>query len=256
MKRRRKVELLVEDIHRAIATEDPKLRRERLSSASWDVSRLSQEILSDPLKLGSLLTALRSVRDAGGPGSNSTEREMLNSLRTHLSVLSGRFTSDEDETDEEDPGEDDGEGKQGRGVMALDAASSQVLQLLGGYAMDCLQFSRPRDAFGGERRELAFEILGIIRRHLPMPEAEQKAVATLATSDGHQARGAIEFLRRLFQQDDTAPAPALTGALMKLVERTQDRSVAFGALDLLVYRGVISEFQALDHLDSWKAKHR
>jgi len=61
-------------------------------------------------------------------------------------------------------------------------------------------------------------------------------------------RDALEFLHTHFDRFETQPDPKLTVVLLKLSERTDSRSVASSALDLLVNTGVISEFEALNRL--------
>ena len=44
-------------------------------------------------------------------------------------------------------------------------------------------------------------------------------------------------------------------ALLTVAERTDSRSTATGALNVLVETGEISDMEALDRLDAWKNNH-
>lgn len=238
---RRKFALLIEDLYRGIATKDRKERFKLLSLAAMDLCWFTSELSADPLKVGSLLEVLIQLRASGGAGSARAEERILRSAQAVIDGAITRYAS-------EDVG--------AQGTRELSMESMQVLQLLGTFARDSLQFTKPRDSFSGRRRGFAFEILAGVGRYVPMPGIEEKAIATLAGSDGDDVRSAIEYLRSLYGRENTGPDVAITDTLLTLVERTPSRSVAFGALDLLVSTGTINEFDAMNRMDDWKEKHR
>jgi len=88
-----------------------------------------------------------------------------------------------------------------------------------------------------------------------VPEAVRIARSIVRSGDGKDFHGAIEFLLERFQDRDEAPDDDLVESLLGVAERTRSRSIAFGALNLLVETGAISEFQALDRMDEWKERN-
>jgi hypothetical protein len=124
------------------------------------------------------------------------------------------------------------------------------------YALDCFQYTRPRDQFAGMRRARAFQILGSAGRVFDIPGAITLALGALKRNRKGEARGAICFLEDYFKAREGMPvADDIVAGLLSVVERTDNRSNATGALNVLVEAETISEFEALDRISEWKDKH-
>lgn len=238
MIRRKKFELFLHDLSRALSDTDAKRRSEQLRHAAWGVRHFVEQLKVNPHQIGSLLDTLRVLRNSGGPGSLAAEEQIMGSLES-IAIQASLVI--EDEASSRDPNDDR--------ERAL-----EVLRRLDAFAQDCLHYRRARDSFGGRRRSMAFGILTATARHLPRPDMVEHAMATIQGSAGGDVPGAMELLRSHFERLDAAPDSALTEALLKLAEVTHSRFVAFRALDLLVVTGVISEGEACDRLSDWKFK--
>ena len=73
------------------------------------------------------------------------------------------------------------------------ATGAPFSRLLAAFARECFQFSRPRESFAGQRRSLAFEILGVIGGLLDLPDVVELAGQTVKKGRA-DAAGALTFL--------------------------------------------------------------
>jgi hypothetical protein len=65
----------------------------------------------------------------------------------------------------------------------------------------------------------------------------------------------LEFLRDYHVRRKAAPPDDVIEELEALVDRTDSRWTALGALNVLVDAGVMSELMALGRMDDWKELH-
>jgi hypothetical protein len=124
------------------------------------------------------------------------------------------------------------------------------------YAIDCFSYTRPRDQFAGMRRAAAFEVLGSAGWFFDFPSAMPLVFAALKRDRRLETRGALAFLEEYFGAREGEPVPDdIEEALLSFAERTDNRSSATGALNVLVEAGAISELHALSAIDDWKERH-
>jgi hypothetical protein len=249
MKGRRRFQLLIADIRDALADVARENRYGDLFHAAWELVRFEDELAGDIGKVRELIAVARSIRDATGPGRSVAEQKIMDTLKgiawTCCSVL--------------------GEAGVPR-IPDLAAADALIPELrrsilivaeLRDYALECLRFiARPQDAFAGARRRQSFEILGIAGRLFDLPEALDMARQALRRSRSQTVRGAIIFLGDYFKAREGMEVPDdIHTALLTVAETTDSRSIATGALNVLVETGEISDIEALDRLDEWKDNH-
>jgi hypothetical protein len=231
---RRKFELALMDIRRCLVDPPMKDRADALRRAARQVDRFAESLAYDPESTRALIDTIRAVRDSPGRGGNVAEAKLMQTL------ASIAFWGEGEESD----------------VPPTDTRKRpEVLRDLAAYAMECLAFRRPRDAFGGRRRSIAFEILTDVDPHVDLPEAVRVARSIALSASGDDCRGALEFLKARYERRGEEPDEELVDGLLRVADRTQSRSIVFGALDLLVESGGISELQALDRMDEWKERN-
>ncbi len=159
-KHRRKIESVIQDLHRAAKHPEMEDRRDALWHAGWNAARLADQLVARPDLLGELLGGLRAVRDSGGPGAQIAEREMHQALWAAADGADAALS-------------EAGAPRLGPEQVAQAPAELRpmydVLALLAGYAMDGLHLGRQRDSYGGERREKAMELLGMVYRQVELP---------------------------------------------------------------------------------------
>ena len=132
----------------------------------------------------------------------------------------------------------------------------RIMRDICAYALECFTFKKARDQFAGTRRACAFQILGSAGWVFDIPEAIPLALTALKRNRRWEARGAISFLEEYFKAREGARVPdEVVHGLLSVVERTDNRSNATGALNVLVEANHISEFEALARLDDWKDEH-
>lgn len=137
-----------------------------------------------------------------------------------------------------------------------DDPAHAVLSLLVAFARETFTFKRPRDSFGGERRALAFELLGAASAALDLSDVVALARETLkAKKTGRDMLGAIRFLEEYYSHNDESVSDEIVDELKTFAERTDSRSLAVGALNVLVETNCIGELQALSRIDDWKDTH-
>jgi hypothetical protein len=138
-------------------------------------------------------------------------------------------------------------------TMSSETASSlQVLGQIVDYALESIRFVRPRDAFGGRRRSMAFEILAGASRVVDVPRALGEARAAVRAGRAIECLGAVNFLDTYYERRTAQPADEVITELEALVDRTKSRCAAVAALNVLVKTRIIGELTALDRIDSRK----
>jgi len=129
-----------------------------------------------------------------------------------------------------------------------------VLRALHDFALTCFDCCRPRDAFAGHRRALAFDVLAQVGTLVDLQDALEKARQALRKTQSVESRQAATLLEEYFQTRNLSPDDGTVSDLLSLAEIAASRSTVFHALNALVESGVISEFEALDRVDAWKSK--
>jgi hypothetical protein len=247
MERRRKLELLLDDIRSLLADRTRGPRDYALPHAVWNLASFLDQLSQDAAKTRAVLEVACLLRASDGPGRQGADERLMANLRSLAWRCRGRL--------------DDAKVARLPGFSGIIQAppemqpTFQVLHELRDFALTCFAFKRPRDSFGGRRRALAFDILAEVGLSVDLPEAVGLARQALRKAQSVEARQAAEFLQRYFAARDLSPDEATTEDLLALAERTDSRSTAVGALNALVETGTMSEFEALDRLDDWKSKH-
>jgi hypothetical protein len=248
MKRRRKLELLLNDMRSLLADPARGPGDFTLTQAVWNLWDFNEEMSRDAAKMRAVLELACRVRASDCPRRQVAEERLMG----YLVVLAG----------------DRGTRLEEAGLARLPnfsgiaqappelQATCEVLRELRNFALACFEFKRPRDSFGGRRRALAFEILTAVGRWFDLPEVVVLAQQALGKAESVESRMAAEFLKEHLAERDLSRGDEMTEALLSLVERTHTRSTAFNALDALVETGTISESEAQERLDEWKSKHR
>ena len=231
---RRNLEPVLLDIRRCLV--DPPIvdRARALLPAVWEIDRFVRSIASDQDKARALIDTTRAVRESRGPGGAAAEAQLMRSLNsTAYWCVAGSAD-----------------------LPAPDLEKRfEVLHELARYALECLAFRRPRDSFGGRRWSIAFEVLTQAYPRVDLPETVRVAQAIVRSSGGNDLRGALEFLKVRFGHRKEQPDAEMVELLCRVAGRAPSRSIAFGALDFLVETGAISEHEALDRMDEWKARN-
>lgn len=212
----------------------------------------TDRLSENPEQLRQLLEFGRAVRSSGVPGRHHAERELLGTLSWITGLCKAH--DDETETDEKDETEPPGFETERR-TKPLSAAQMEVFLELRDYALDCLVFKRSRDSFSGQRRALAYEILGEVGRRDDLPDVVLRARKQLQEPDAVETRAAADFLLEYYSARDLPIDDEIVAELLAMSERTSSRTNIFGALNALVETGVIGEMEALGRMDDWKDRH-
>lgn len=245
----RKFEVLIRDLRELIVNPMPD-RLNRLAICAYQASQFNKEILEDPSKMEQLLETIYLLRASSGPGIVTAEKELTKSLYYLTLSCVGRLQPKID---------DDNSGPPNKlhATAESEAIARNCLDQLVAFARNSFLFKRPRDSFAGERRAEAFAMLGMASRILNLSDVLDLAKKTLKDKkSGNDIRGAMEFMENYYTYHDDWDADELEKELKAFVSRTTSRSLAVGALDILINAGCISEFEALDRIDTWKESHR
>lgn len=218
-------------------------------SAARNAFQFQDELATEAGKMQALLGFLCQPRLSDAPGRLVAEERLLECLEDTAAAIANSVTEQglpflpgftaSCDLPEEPPRE-----------------SLRMLRLLHDFAMDCFNFKRPRDSFGGRRRAHAFAILACIARVVNLLEALALARNALSKPKSVEARLAADFLFDYLEHRDATPDDDLVEELLHLAEVTDSRSTVFAALDGLIRAGIISEFEALDRMSDWKERQR
>jgi hypothetical protein len=248
MQKRRKFEHVLGDLwglleHPARGTPDMDV-----SLAVWNLAHFTEELACEPTKLRPLLDFVHALRGSNVPRRQVAEGRLMERLITVAGLCLDRL-------------EHAGFRRVARFPAADEVAREWqdtwlVLRAVHDFALACFDFTRPRDAFGGRRRALAFELLGPVGTLVDLPDVLVQARQAIRKAQSVEARQAAAFLQEYFQARDLSPDDDTVSDLLSLAEETASRSTAFQALNALVETHMISEFEALDRMDAWKSKRR
>lgn len=244
---RRKFEPAIDELRRVLAAPDMDDREMVLHHATWNLYPFMDEVAGDAQKARTLIDVTRAVREAVGPGRDMAEEELMKRLDQVVRNCGNAFDAaglDQFLVFPECAG----------CPVGLETPCA-IMRDICDYAFDCFSYTRPHDAFAGMRRAGAFEILGSAGWVFDIPSAVPLALAALKRDRRLEARGAIAFLEEYFKAREDEPVPGeIEAHLLAFVERTDNRSNATGALNVLVEGGAITESHALSLIDEWKAR--
>lgn len=125
------------------------------------------------------------------------------------------------------------------------------------FAVECVDFIRPRDALACNRRKYALEMLGCSSSVFNMPQEIIDYAFKLMKTKKREASvtGALQFIKLFYQTKENSIPIEVEEKLLKFVLKTDSRGLAVGALNILVEAGNICEFTALEHIDEWKERN-
>ena len=247
-KQYRKFEVLLDDLRKWIVSPEED-RRDQMAYCADQVGKFTQTLVYNPSQVSQIIDTINLLRASAGPGVVITEEELMRCLSDLMflcvNVLlqkrhCGAKLSNKNRVSPE-----------------CETACHAILDQLIDFARGCFSVNRPRDSFGGKRRIEAFSMLGNASRILNLPDVFELAQQTLKDKkSGRDASGALAFLEEYFSHNNEPVSDALQATLKKFATRTTNRSLATGALNILVITNCISEFEALDRIDTWKEAHQ
>jgi hypothetical protein len=123
------------------------------------------------------------------------------------------------------------------------------------FALDSYTYKRDRDSFGGKRRAFSLDIIKNFSNYFQCPEGLELAKKSLKSKGSDELCSAFEFLKEYYLTREIDMEDEVHEQLIKISEKTKSRSMAVGALSVLVDTDQISEFEALDRIDDWKQKN-
>ena len=248
LKTRRKFELAIDDVRRTLAAPDMDDREMVLHHATWNLYPFMDEVAHDVQKARALIDVARGAREASGPGRDTAEEELMKRLDHVVRNCGNAFDAAGLDQFLVFP--------ECAGCPADLEAPCTIMRDICTYALDCFPYTRSRDQFAGMRRAGAFQILGSAGWVFEIPSAMPLAFAALKRDRRLEARGAIGSLEEYLRAREGEPVPdEIEQHLLTFAERTDNRSNATGALNVLVEAGAISELHALSILDDWKERH-
>lgn len=245
-RRRDDLDLLLADIREYAADRTIPHRLSLLRNAAMQMSRFTEELMNDADQTASVLETVRVLRNAAGAGRAGGEEEIMKQLqwvamRCVSCLLNEGMTRETCRT---------------AGCQSSDPDLQPlcaVVMLLKEFALECFTYSRPRETFAGQRRSLAFEILGTVGLLMDLPGSVDLAMQTIKQGRS-DTLGAINFLSEYLGARKEMPDGDMKAALLSFAEGADSRGLAVAALNLLVELGSIGEMEALDRIDTWKEK--
>jgi hypothetical protein len=193
-KTRHKFELLLSDIQKYLLAPYDADRASRLYTAASNVQRFVDALVYDVARTRALLTTIHDLRVSGGAGAQVAEERMMEVLR-YLARQCRDLTLGEYEV----------EVPRSPPIRLSEASRAQVLEVLRevcAFSHACFDFRRPRDAFAGRRRLLAFSILGAAAPVVVEPAWVDRAEAVVRSGRDAELRGALDFIAALVPRED------------------------------------------------------
>ncbi len=219
-----------------------------LHSLAFDIRRFRKSLNHNLENIQKLLDVIRLLRDAKGSGRGVFEEQMMQELSCLMSncveVLkdAGVVGLKYCETPNELPDK-----------LKVEC---KIIAVICKFAIESIEFSRPRDSLAGKRRSCSFDILGNASCLYEMPENIIELVLKILKSNRRAtALGALLFMESYYKARKTSVPADVEELLIDFVGKTDSRSEAVGALNILVESGNISEFTALDYISEWKERN-
>lgn len=243
----RKIETLIADFQKQLIAPEEN-RRLLLYNCASQVGRFMESLMNEPSQVSQLLDIVRRLRDSSGTGVITAEKTVMEQL-VWLAFQCAQWLSGEGE------GEREGELFAEHAPQTSESDEEHVMDilvLLVAFARECFVFKRPRDAFGGERRALAFELLGMASPVVDLSDVVPLARDTLkAKNAGRDASGALQFLESYYSHNDEAVSDAMEKEIKAFAKRADRRALAVGALNVLVETNCISDLEAMSRIGDW-----
>ncbi len=230
---------------------NPTTNSHDLFSLAWDINRFLDPFSenADISKVRDVIDILRLLRTSKGAGRGSFEEKVMESLCEIINVTSWHV---------KEAGIENLPPWEIPDHIALEIEDDlNITAELSVFAVECIEFIRPRDSLAGNRRRYAFEILGRSLRVFSMPQEIIDYAFTLIKIKkyGDAVAGALLFLEQFYEVKGVGIPYDIEEKLLKFVLRTDSRGLAVGALNILVEAGNICEVTALDHIDDWKERN-
>lgn len=106
------------------------------------------------------------------------------------------------------------------------------------------------------KRYRKFEILASAVEAIELPGSVfEDLKRILESARGNSIYGALVFCETFYRLQPNDVSTGMEAALFHVVDKTDSRGIAAGALNVLVQAGNISEFEALDRIDDWKERN-
>ena len=246
MKQYRKFERLIGDMRRLIEAGVPEVEDLSLTGCSFEIGGFRKELACDPVKVGMLLEVVVRLRESDVRERQGVEERILRFV-TYLALLCqrepGNRVGSEDLIQSELAGE------------SVPNEGATIPGMLHEFALGCLAFRRSRDAFGGKRRAAAFEILAEVGLAWESAEVEAMAIKAIMGGRSAEARAALDFMTARVVATKVEPDESLVNRVQRMIERGDSEAIVFAGLNALVEWSVISELEAMDRMDDWRAKH-
>jgi hypothetical protein len=123
------------------------------------------------------------------------------------------------------------------------------------FALDSYHYKRPRDSFAGKRRTKVLEIIQHLLDYFKYSQGVELAKISLRNKGRDELNAAFELLKDYHLSREMALDIKVVEELDRIVEKTTNRSMAVGALSVMVDTGYIDEMEALFKIDEWKDKN-
>jgi hypothetical protein len=244
---RRKFELLIGDMRRLIEKPVAGEAVHDLPACAYGLHQFAEKVAVDPAKVRMLLEIATLLRASDVKRRQVTEEKILSFL-VYLAILCQGAVAK--------TGVPIGEAfLHDRNPEVTDSGRVGVLRELHDFAVGCFSFKRARDAFGGKRRALAFEILSFVGQVADIPEAIVLALRALAKGRSAEACAAVEFIKDYHEAREMTPDESLVDEILRMTDRADSDSTVISGLNALMEMGVIGEFEAMGRLDHWREKH-
>jgi len=247
MKRYRKFESWLADVDHCLK-HPSRVDKEDLRTLGHGFYLVEAQVVRDAGLLRMLIAVLEKLREGKGAGRAAFEERVMGRLAYLANGVCGElceagFASRALSTSPEE-------------VPPAQRTAFVFLQELCKYAIDCLAFSRPRDTLAGRRRSSAFEILASSLGAIEFPESVfEDLKRILKSARGNSVYGALIFCEAFYGVRPDGVPNGMEDVLLRVVDKTDSRGLAAGALNVLVQAGNISEFEALDRIDDWKERN-
>ncbi len=193
-KTRHRFELLLADFQKYLLAPHDDDRASRLYTAASNVQRFVDALVHDVARTRALLSTIHDLRVFGGAGAQVAEERLMEVLRYLARQCRDLYL-----------GEYEVEFPRSPPIRPSEASRAQVIEVLRevcAFSHACFDFRRPRDAFGGRRRGLAFSILGAAAPVVVEPASVDRAEAVVRSGRGAEVKGAFEFIAALVPRED------------------------------------------------------
>lgn len=190
------------------------------------------------------------IRQLKGPGRHLIEEGVFKILYSQLFHLHKQF----DTEDSPFPIKREELGHIFEGNSELKEKMAAFLDIEA-FAYDSYEFKRVRDSYAGNRRALSLNLLMELLYYFESSKSMELAKRSLKNKGSAVLNAAFEFLRNFYVSRDRDIEDDLVEQLIKISETTKKRSIAIGALSVLVDTGMISEMHAVEMMSDWKEKN-